>query len=120
MDYLRGTADITAHPIAQEPIPVFILATGAGIGIAASLGLPVVIGGPILADPGLEELLSSYRTRFRGDASPSVTISTEILIADTQAEARELALPEAWAMARSRQTGLFPALEPSPQSGLSR
>ena len=110
--YLRGTADITAHPMAQEPIPVFILATGAGIGIAASLGLPVVIGGPILANPELGDLLRSYRNQFRGDTSPSVIISTEILIADTQAQARELALPEAWAMARSRQTGLFPALEP--------
>ena len=110
--YLRGTADVTAHPIVPEPIPVFVLATGAGIGIAASLGLPVVIGGPILADPQLADLLKSYRTQFRGDAEPSILISTEILVADTQTQARELALPEAWAMARSRQTGLFPALEP--------
>lgn len=110
--YLRGTADITAHPTAREPIPVFVLATGAGIGVAAALGLPVVIGGPILASPELEDLLASYRTQFRGDAGPSVIISSEVLIADTQEQARELALPEAWAMARSRQTGLFPALEP--------
>ncbi len=110
--YLRGTADISAHPAAGEPIPVYILATGAGIGIAASLGLPVVIGGPILASPELEDLLTSYRTQFRGDARPSVIISSEVLIADTQQEARDLALPEAWAIARSRQTGLFPALEP--------
>ncbi len=78
-----------------------------------------MIGGPILASPELEDLLTSYRTQFRGDARPSVIISSEVLIADTQQEARDLALPEAWAMARSRQTGLFPALEPFPRSGLS-
>ncbi|GAA3602450.1 MsnO8 family LLM class oxidoreductase [Kineosporia mesophila] len=110
--YLRGTADVTAHPAAPEPIAVFVLATGAGIGIAASLGLPVVIGGPILANPELPELLTTYRTQFRGDAGASVIISAEVLIADTPEQARELALPEAWAMARSRQTGVFPALEP--------
>lgn len=33
-------------------------------------------------------------------------------MADDDATARELALPEAWAMARSRQTGEFPPLEP--------
>ncbi len=110
--FLRGTADITAHPVAREPIPVFVLATGAGISIAASLGLPVVIGGPILNKPQLPDLLASYRTQFQGDTDPSIIISTEVLIADTHEQARELALPEAWAMVRSRQTGLFPALEP--------
>ncbi len=32
-------------------------------------------------------------------------------VADDDAAARELALPEIWAMARSRQTGGFPPLE---------
>ncbi len=71
-----------------------------------------MIGGPILSSPDLPDLLASYRTQFRGNTSPSIIVSTEVLIADTQEQARELALPEAWAMARSRQTGLFPALEP--------
>ena len=39
-------------------------------------------------------------------------ISVDVLVADTDAEAAELALPEAWAMARSRQTGEFGPLEP--------
>jgi alkanesulfonate monooxygenase SsuD/methylene tetrahydromethanopterin reductase-like flavin-dependent oxidoreductase (luciferase family) len=33
------------------------------------------------------------------------------MIADTEDEARDLLLPEAWAMAASRTTGAFPALE---------
>lgn len=41
-----------------------------------------------------------------------MTVSTDVLVADTDADARELALPEAWAMARSRQTGEFGPLEP--------
>lgn len=36
-----------------------------------------------------------------------MTISLDVYVADTVADARELALPEAWAMARSRQTGEF-------------
>jgi alkanesulfonate monooxygenase SsuD/methylene tetrahydromethanopterin reductase-like flavin-dependent oxidoreductase (luciferase family) len=35
-----------------------------------------------------------------------------VLVADTDAEARELALPEVWAMVRSRRTGVFSSLEP--------
>lgn len=60
-----------------------LLATGRGLEVAARLGLPVVVGGPILDS-------------------------------DDDATARELALPEAWAMALSRQTGEFPPLEPVP------
>ncbi|MCW2789225.1 MAG: class flavin-dependent oxidoreductase, partial [Aeromicrobium sp.] len=41
-----------------------------------------------------------------------VTISLDVTVAADDATARELALPEAWAMARSRQTGEFPPLEP--------
>ena len=40
-----------------------------------------------------------------------MTVSLDVLVADDDATARELALPEAWAMARSRQTGEFPPLE---------
>ncbi|MBS4752708.1 hypothetical protein KG112_07785 [Nocardioides sp. zg-ZUI104] len=43
---------------------------------------------------------------------PSVIASLDVLIADTDAEARDLALPEVCAMAQSRRTGLFEALEP--------
>jgi alkanesulfonate monooxygenase SsuD/methylene tetrahydromethanopterin reductase-like flavin-dependent oxidoreductase (luciferase family) len=39
-------------------------------------------------------------------------VSLDVLIADSVAAARELALPEAWALAAARTTGQFPALEP--------
>jgi alkanesulfonate monooxygenase SsuD/methylene tetrahydromethanopterin reductase-like flavin-dependent oxidoreductase (luciferase family) len=43
---------------------------------------------------------------------PYVVVSLDVLIADSVAAARELALPEAWALAAARTTGQFPALEP--------
>jgi luciferase family oxidoreductase group 1 len=112
--YLEGTAPVTARPPAEAPLPLFVLATGRGIDVAARLGLPVVLGGPVLSRPELGNLLAGYRRNFRPhrDSRPSVTVSVDVLVADTDAEARELALPEVWAMARSRRTGVFDALEP--------
>lgn len=114
-DHLDGAAAITARPVAERTIPVFVLATGRGLAVAARLGLPVVIGGPVLSSPSLPEALAAYRSEFRPSlraAEPVVTVSLDVLVADTDAEARDLALPEAWAMARSRQTGEFGPLEP--------
>ncbi len=110
--YLDRTAPVTARPVAAAPIPLFLLATGRGVEIAAALGLPVVIGGPILAEPGLDDVLRSYRAGFTGDGAPRVVLAADALVADTEDEARDLALPEAWATARSRQTGSFAPLEP--------
>ncbi len=95
---------------------MYVLATGRGTVIAARLGLPVVIGGPILAEQRLDEVLESYRRDFRpspGVERPYVVVSLDVTVADDDLTARELALPEAWAMARSRQTGEFPPLEPA-------
>ncbi|WP_277394615.1 MsnO8 family LLM class oxidoreductase [Blastococcus litoris] len=112
--YLERTAPVTARPAAAAPLPLFVLATGRGVDVAARLGLPVVLGGPVLAQPDLGELLAAYRRGFRPHAGsrPHVTVSLDVLVADTDAEARELALPEVWAMVRSRRTGVFDALEP--------
>ncbi|MEV0890631.1 MsnO8 family LLM class oxidoreductase [Promicromonospora sp. MEB111] len=113
-DHLDGAAAITARPAAARTIPVFVLATGRGLAVAAALGLPVVIGGPVLSSPSLPDALATYRKEFRPSSrapEPSVTVSLDVLVADSDAEARELALPEAWAMARSRQTGEFGPLE---------
>lgn len=113
-DYLEGTAAVTARPAVRHRIPMFVLATGRGLQVAARGGFPVVLGGPALGRPELPELLADYRRDFRpaadGDAA-RVTISLDVTVADTDCEARELALPEAWAMARARQTGEFPPLE---------
>ncbi len=111
--FLDGTAEVTARPATGRTIPVHLLATGRGLEVAARLGLPVVVGGPVLQSAELPELLAGYRRSFRPhDASaPRVTISLDVLVADDDAAARELALPEAWAMAVSRRTGEFPPLQ---------
>lgn len=113
-DHLEGTAAVTARPALDEVVPVHVLATGQGIELAARLGLPVVVGGPVLAEAETAERLRDYRRAFRphGTSTPAVTVSLDVLVADTDAEARELALPEVWAMARSRRTGVFEPLEP--------
>jgi luciferase family oxidoreductase group 1 len=113
-DYLRGTADVTARPSSERRVPMYVLATSRGVELAAQLGLPVVVGGPLLGTDQLAQELERYRRDFRPyeASSPYVTISLDILISDDAESARRLALPEAWAMARSRQTGEFPPLEP--------
>lgn len=112
--HLEGAAPVTARPADAGEVPLFVLATGAGIDVAAGLGLPVVLGGPFLDSPELPDRLAGYRRGFRSHrgSRPEVLISVDALIADTDAEAREIALPEVWAMARSRTTGEFPPLEP--------
>ena len=113
-DYLERTSPVTARPVVEDPLPIFVLATGRGIEVATRLGLPVVLGGPVLSRPELGDLLAAYRRDFRShrDSRPYVTVSMDVLVADTDAEARELALPEVWAMVRSRRTGVFESLEP--------
>ncbi|PRX22952.1 luciferase family oxidoreductase group 1 [Actinoplanes italicus] len=118
-EFLTGTAEITLHPRPPAPLPLYVLATGTGLGVAAGLGLPVIVGGPLLGiggdpEPGLAAL-AGYRRAFRPSPQqpePWVAISVDVLVADTAAEAADLLLPEAWAMARSRTTGEFPPLEP--------
>ncbi|NEK84676.1 MsnO8 family LLM class oxidoreductase [Blastococcus saxobsidens] len=117
--FLTGTAEITLHPQPAGAVPLHVLATGSGLQVAAELGLPVIVGGPVLGvagdpGPGLEAL-AGYRRAFRPSEQqpePRVSISLDVLVADTAAEAADLLLPEAWAMARSRTEGAFPALEP--------
>lgn len=117
--FLTGTAEVTLHPQPDGAVPLYVLATGQGLQVAAVLGLPVVVGGPLLGvagdpAPGLAAL-ADYRRTFRPSAQqpePRVTISLDVLVADTAAEATDLLLPEAWAMAQARTTGVFPPLEP--------
>ncbi|GAA5115915.1 MsnO8 family LLM class oxidoreductase [Alloalcanivorax gelatiniphagus] len=112
--FLDGSGEVTARPAAgHRAVPVHLLATGRGLEVAARLGLPVVVGGPILASDELPDVLDRYRRSFvpHQDSAPRVTVSLDVLVADDDATARELALPEAWAMAMSRQTGEFPPLE---------
>lgn len=118
LSYLDRSAAVTARPVTAEVPQLFLLATGQGLQTAAALGMPVVIGGPILHDPEVSAAVAAYRRDFLPSSAasePSVTISTDVYIAETQDEARELALPEVYAMARARETGEFGPLEPVDQ-----
>ncbi|WP_298461524.1 MsnO8 family LLM class oxidoreductase [uncultured Cellulomonas sp.] len=117
--FLDGTAEITVRPQPAGAVPMYVLATGSGLQVAAELGLPVIVGGPLLGvggdpAPGVEAL-AGYRRAFRPSPQqpePWVAVSLDVLVADTAAEAADLLLPEAWAMAQSRTTGVFGPLEP--------
>jgi luciferase family oxidoreductase group 1 len=111
--HLAGTAEVTARPATGRPVPMHLLATGRGLEVAGRLGLPAVVGGPILDSDELPGALAGYRRSFRPHegSQPRVTVALDVLLADDDATARELALPEAWAAAMSRQTGEFPPLE---------
>ncbi len=112
---LEGDGEVTVRPDTGRPVPLHVLATGRGLEVAARLGLPVVVGGPLLEGAEVREVLETYRRTFRPHrgSTAGVAVSLDVTVADDDATARELALPEAWAMARSRQTGEFPPLEPA-------
>jgi alkanesulfonate monooxygenase SsuD/methylene tetrahydromethanopterin reductase-like flavin-dependent oxidoreductase (luciferase family) len=60
-------------------------------------------------------VLERYRKNFRPSAyyaEPYVIASANVAVADSAEAARDLLLPEAWAMAQSRTRGEFPPLEP--------
>jgi luciferase family oxidoreductase group 1 len=112
--YLHGRGPVTARPLLERPPPVFVLATDRGLAVAGDAGLPVVVGGPVLTAGSVGEALDDYRARARAaGGEPRVTVAADVLVADSVAAARELALPEAWALAAARTTGRFPALEPA-------
>lgn len=120
VDYLHDAGAVTAMPRAVPAPPVLVLATRSGLKVAARLGLPVVVGGPVLH--GDLEPLRDYRRSFvphEGRPEPEVIISLDIMIAGSADRARELLLPEAWAMAESRATGAFPPLRPDPPERLT-
>ncbi len=111
--FLGGTAPITARPQDGGRTPVFVLATGQGVDLAAEAGLAVVLGGPALfrdTQPALERYRASFRPSAWWDV-PHVTASLNVAVAGTTAEARRLLLPEARALAVSRTRGYFPPLE---------
>ncbi|MFD1505327.1 MsnO8 family LLM class oxidoreductase [Georgenia yuyongxinii] len=111
--YLQGRGPVTARPAVAQAPPMFVLASGAGLTLAARAGLPVVVGGPVLLGPAP---LAPYRAAFDDGAAatparPYVIVSANVMVAATRAAAEELLLPDGWAMAASRATGAYPPLE---------
>lgn len=124
LEHLSGTAAVTARPRNHAATPVFVLATGAGVEIAARAGLAVVLGGPALrrrrAGDGVP-VLQRYREQFRPSSwwpEPHVVVSVNVAVAGTREAARRLLLPEAVALAASRTRGEFPPLEPASPEAL--
>ncbi|UNX56350.1 MsnO8 family LLM class oxidoreductase [Georgenia sp. TF02-10] len=119
-DLLDDRGPVTAQPSGTPRPPLFVLATGAGLAVAAELGLPVVVGGPALR--GDLAALADYRARFRpttAQPEPYVVISLDVMVAATAERARDLLLPEAWATAESRTTGAFGPLRAEPPDRLT-
>lgn len=116
--YLSGTAAITARPQDGGATQPFVLAIGKGIEYAARAGLAVVVGGPAYTGPDPEKGragLQRYREHFQPSqwfAEPYVIASANVAIGDTADDARDLLLPEVWAMTAARTIGHFPPLEP--------
>ncbi|WP_413542450.1 MsnO8 family LLM class oxidoreductase [Citricoccus nitrophenolicus] len=108
LTYLGGTAAFTARPQDHAATPVFVLATGQGLRWAAEAGLAVVVGGPSLFQRGTPDAqvtehqgLARYRRDFRPSRwfpTPYVIASATLAVADTPQAARDLVLPEAWAL----------------------
>lgn len=119
--YLTDEGPVTVMPAGVPAPPLFVLATGSGLAVAADRGLPVVVGGPLLRGDLAE--LETYRRTFRPGRfgqQPQVIVSVDVMIADTAERARELMLPEAWAMVISRTTGTFPPLRDRAPAGLTQ
>lgn len=111
--FLGGTAPVPVRPQDGGRTPVFVLATGQGVDLAARSGLAVVLGGPVLFRDRIP-VLERYREQFRPSPwwdEPKVLVSVNVAVAETTAEARHLLLPEARALAVSRTRGYFPPLE---------
>ncbi|MET9346592.1 MsnO8 family LLM class oxidoreductase [Streptomyces termitum] len=118
LGWFTGTQ--TAHPgVRARPaeglrVPPFVLATGEGARIAAEAGLPLVIG-DLRRRARLSAAVDAYRAAFRPSAwaaEPYVVVAGTVVVAGSEAAARRLLAPEAWAMAYSRTRGEFPPLAP--------
>ncbi|MFC7401596.1 MsnO8 family LLM class oxidoreductase [Citricoccus sp. GCM10030269] len=122
--FLNGTGPFTARPRNHAATPLFVLATGQGLRWAAQAGLAVVVGGPTVSQrdgvsqhegASEHEGIARYREEFRPSQwypEPYVIVSANLAVADTREAARDLLLPEAWALAQSRVMGEFRPLEP--------
>ncbi|OEJ97780.1 methylene-tetrahydromethanopterin reductase [Streptomyces thermolilacinus SPC6] len=119
LGWFRGTQGahpgVRALPSEGLRVPPFVLATGAGAGIAAAAGLPLVIG-DLSGRAKVLEAIDQYRSGFRPSVwagEPYVVVAGTVAVAGTQEEAARLLVPESWSMAYARTHGTFPPLPPA-------
>lgn len=118
--FLQDAGPVTAMPSSVDSPPIFVLATGSGLAVAADHGLPVVIGGSLVQ--GDLAPVQEYRKRFQPSSScsePLILVSADVMVAATSERAQELMMSEAWAMVESRSTGAFPPLRNGPPPRLT-
>ncbi|MQY14115.1 hypothetical protein SRB5_42770 [Streptomyces sp. RB5] len=108
-----GFDGVHAVPAEGLDVPAFVLAVDGGADIAASLGLPLVIGAGRQRTKTVAAI-DRYRAGFRPGrtAAPHVVVAADVAVAPTAEEAARMQLPEAWATVVSRTRGVFPPLSP--------
>ncbi|MVO85016.1 MsnO8 family LLM class oxidoreductase [Streptomyces sp. p1417] len=117
LGWFRGTSGtgVRARPSEGLRVPPFVLAIGEGASIAAAAGLPMVVG-DIRGRAKMLAAIDRYRAAFRPSVwsdEPYVVVSGTVAVAESEAAARRLLVPEAWSMAHSRTRGTFPPLPPA-------
>ncbi|GGH59589.1 MsnO8 family LLM class oxidoreductase [Rothia aerolata] len=118
LSYLSGSAGITARPENRAQTPLYVLAGYRSAFLAAKLGLKVILGGPVEVQLKAAQV---YRGNFVPSAfaaEPEVVSSLNIAVAESERAASDLLLPESYAKALSRSTGVFSALAPAAELDL--
>jgi luciferase family oxidoreductase group 1 len=109
-----GTYDVRATPASTSTPEVWLLgSSGYSAQLAAGMGLPYVFANHFSGD-GLERALDLYRGQFQPSetlAEPRTFVTANAVVADTDAQARAAALPQARMMARLRGGKPLTALE---------
>ncbi|GAA0298005.1 alkanesulfonate monooxygenase SsuD/methylene tetrahydromethanopterin reductase-like flavin-dependent oxidoreductase (luciferase family) [Kineococcus aurantiacus] len=118
----RGHTDAEGRPhgsslLSGAPVSVHVLASSGGESarVAGELGLPLVANYHV-APASVLETVAAYRDAFRPGVlpAPRVAVSADVVVAGTDAAARELARPYAqWVLGVRRGTGATPV--PSPE-----
>ncbi|MGC8917828.1 MsnO8 family LLM class oxidoreductase [Streptomyces sp. PG2] len=114
LGWFRGTSPTGVHARPSEglTVPPFVLAMGEGAEIAARGGLrwSSAICGTANGCCGGSSATGPRSAPRPWAAQPYVVISGTVAVADTEAAARDLLVPEAWSMAYARTHGTFPPL----------
>lgn len=103
--------------LAGAPVTVHVLASSGGESarVAGELGLPLVANYHVVPSAVLETV-QAYRRAFRPGvlAAPRVAVSVDVVVADTDAEARRLAQPYGqWVLGIRRGRGAVPVPSPA-------